>query len=72
MDIKRRVYEGVSAAQTPFALSPLDDRFSRAALRIALRQIKTSRETAPSIDAWIAAHDRFDPTETEEAHPGTA
>ena len=72
LDIKRRVYEGVSAAQTPFALSPLDDRFSRAALRIALRQIKTSGETAPSIDAWIAAHDRFDPTETEEAHPGTA
>ena len=72
LDIKRRVYEGVSAAQTPFAPSPLDDRFSRAAMRIALRQIKTSGEIAPSIDAWIAAHDRFDPTETEEAHPGTA
>ena len=72
LDIKRRVYEGVSAAQTPFALSPLDDRFSRAALRIALRQIKTSGEIAPSIDAWIAAHERFNPTETEEEHPCTA
>ena len=72
LDIKRRVCEGVSAAQAPFALSPLDDRFSRAALRIALRQIRTSGETAPSLDTWVAAHDRFDPTETEEAHPGTA
>jgi hypothetical protein len=62
----------VSAAHTPFTLSPLDDRFSRAALRITLRQIKTSGETAPSIDAWIAAHDPFNPTETEEEHPGTA
>jgi len=72
LDIKRRVHDGLSAAHAPFALSPLDDRFSRAALRIALRQIKMSGETAPSIDAWIAAHDPFDPTETEEEHPCTA
>ena len=72
LDVKRRVHEGVSAAQTPFALSSLDDRFSRAALRIALRQIKMSGEGAPLIDAWIAAHDRFNPTETEEEHPCTA
>ena len=72
LDIKRRVHEGVSAAQTPFALSPLDDRFSRAALRIALRQIKMSGAPVPSIDAWIAAHDRLDSTETEEEHPCTA
>ena len=72
LDIKRRVHEAVGAAHTPFALSSLDERFSRAALRIALRQIKMSGETAPSIDAWIAAHDPFDPTETEEEHPCTA
>jgi hypothetical protein len=72
LDIKRRVHEGVNAAHTPFELSPFDDRFSRAAVRIALRQIKMSGETAPSIDAWIAAHDRFDPTKTEEKHPCTA
>jgi hypothetical protein len=71
VDIKRRVYEGVSAAQTPFALSPLDDRFSRAALRIALRQIKMSGEAAPTLDAWLAAHDRIDPTEHSEEPPCT-
>jgi hypothetical protein len=72
LDIKRRVSEGVSAAQAPFALSFLDDRFSRAALRIALRQIKMSGGPVPSIDAWLAAHDRFDSTETEDEHPCTA
>jgi hypothetical protein len=72
LDIKRRVYEGVSAAHTPFALSPLDDRFSRATLRIALRQIKMSGAPVPSIDAWLAAHDRLDSSETEEEHPCTA
>jgi hypothetical protein len=70
LDLKRRVFEGVSAAQAPFA--PLDDRFSRAAVRIALRQIKMSGEITPSIDAWITEHDRFDPAEIEEAHPCTA
>ena len=72
LNIKRRVHEGVSAAHVPFALSPLDDRFSRAALRIALRQIKMSGAPVPSIDAWLAAHDRLNSTETEEEHPCTA
>jgi hypothetical protein len=49
----------------------LDDRFSRAALRIALRQIKMSGEAAPTLDAWLAAHDRIDPTEHSEKHPCT-
>jgi hypothetical protein len=72
LDIKRRVHEGVSAAHTPFELSPFDDRFSRAALQIALRQIKMSEAPVPSIDAWLAAHDRLDSTESEEEHPCTA
>jgi hypothetical protein len=74
LDIKRRVHEGVNAAQTPSALSisTLDDRYSRAALRIALRQIKMSGAPVPSIDTWLAAYDRLDPTEIEEAHPGAA
>ena len=66
------MYEGVRAVQTPFPLSPSDDRFSRVALRIALRQIKMSGAPAPPIDAWLAAHDRLDSTETEEEHPCTA
>jgi hypothetical protein len=56
LDIKRRVHEGVSAAHPPFELSPFDDRFSRAALRIALRQIKTSGAPEPSIDASPVEH----------------
>jgi hypothetical protein len=72
LDVKRRVLESVSARHGPSALSPPDDRFSRAALRIALRQIKMSGEPAPAIDAWLAAHDRADAAEAEEEHPCTA
>jgi hypothetical protein len=70
LDIKRKVYERVSAAQAPFSPSPRADRFGRAALRIALRQIKAAGEGGHVIDAWIAEHDRFDAGEVEAAHPG--
>jgi hypothetical protein len=72
LDVKRRVLESVSARHGPSALSLPDDRFSRAALRIALRQIKMSGEPAPAIDAWLTAHDRADAAEAEEEHPCTA
>jgi hypothetical protein len=72
LDVERRVLESVSARHGPSALSLPDDRFSRAALRIALRQIKMSGEPAPAIDAWLAAHDRADAAEAEEEHPCTA
>jgi hypothetical protein len=70
LDIKRKVYEQVSAARAPFSPSPPADRFGRAALRIALRQIKAAGEGGHVIDAWIAEHDRFDAGEIEAAHPG--
>jgi hypothetical protein len=57
VDIKRKVYERVSAADTPVALSDFDDRFSRAALRITLRQIKASGAPAQAIESWLAACD---------------
>jgi hypothetical protein len=72
LDIKRRVREGVSAAYMPFALTPLDDRFSRAALRITLRQIKASGAPAQAIESWLAACDSIDPAESDEEHPCTA
>jgi len=71
LEIKRRVYEEVRSAQPPLVPSPEDDRFGRSAVRIALRQIKLAGDGGPLIDAWIAAHDRFDPGEMEETHPET-
>jgi len=72
LEVKRQVLECIGAHQEPSALSPPDDRFSRATLRIALRQIKMSGAPAPAIDAWLAAHDRAEAAEVEEEHPCTA
>jgi hypothetical protein len=69
LDIKRRVVAAVRAGHAPSTLSLPDDRFGRAALRIALRQIKMSGEAAPAVDAWLAAHDRVEAAEAEEEHP---
>jgi hypothetical protein len=71
-DIKRRIFEAVTGDRNPSALSPASGRFSRVALRIALRQIKTSGEPAPAIDAWLAAHDHVEAAEPDEEHPCTA
>jgi hypothetical protein len=59
-DVKRRVVEAVRAARGPSTLSPTNDRFGRAALRIALRQIKLSGQSQPIVDEWLAAYDRTD------------
>jgi hypothetical protein len=72
LDIKRRVVAAVQAGHAPAAVSLPDDRFGRAALRIALRQIKMSGEATPAVDAWLAAHDRVEAAEVEEEHPCTA
>ena len=72
LDVKRRVFEGVTTGHDPCTQSLHADRFGRAAVRIALRQIKTSGEHAPAIDAWLAAHDRMEAGEVEEEHPCTA
>jgi hypothetical protein len=72
LDVKRRVFESVVAGQDPRTLSLPDDRFGRAAVRIALRQFKMSGEPAPAIDAWLATHDRVEAAEAEEEHPCTA
>jgi hypothetical protein len=71
-DIKRRIFEAVTADRNPSALSPANGRFSRVGLRIALRQIKMTGEPAPAIDAWLAAHDHVDGAEPDEDHPCTA
>jgi hypothetical protein len=72
LEVKRRVLESIGAHQGPFALPQPDDRFGRAALRIALRQIKMSARSAPTFEAWLATHDHAAVDEPEEEHPSTA
>jgi len=71
-DIKRQVVEAVTAGHGPATLSPTNHRFARAALRVALRQIKMSGKSPSTVGAWLAAHDRIDVAESEEEHPCTA
>lgn len=75
VDVKRRVLAGVAAGKAPSSVAIPADRFARAAVRIALRQLRAADPGAPALAAWLSAHDRFDPDETNDAagdHPCTA
>ena len=57
--MKRNVVKAISAGAAPNAIAMPSDRFVQAAIRIALRQIKASEGTSPSLAAWFAAHDNM-------------
>ena len=70
LELKRRVVESVAAGKGPSALSIESDRFARATVRVALRQLKASDETSPTLAKWLSVHDRFDSVEREESQEG--
>jgi hypothetical protein len=73
--IKQRVVELVIAGQTPSAVGIATDRFGRAALRVALRQLQWTNGHSPALSAWLSAHDRRDgdePNDSTGDHPCTA
>ena len=75
IEIKRRVVESVAAAQDPSAVAVAGDRLGRAAMRVALRQLRASDRSSPVLAAWLSAHDRVDPAEEDDSadeHPCTA
>jgi hypothetical protein len=75
VDIKRRVVESVVAGHGPPSAGMAADRFARAAVRVALRQLQAVERSSPALTAWLSAHDRFDPDEPNDAvgeHPCTA
>jgi hypothetical protein len=55
--LKRNVVKALNAGAGPEAIAMPDDRFARAAIRIALRQLKTSDGTSAGLSAWFAAYD---------------
>jgi hypothetical protein len=56
--LKRRVLDAVSAGADPLSI-PIDDRrFARTNIRVTLRQLKSAQDDAPSLAAWMAAHER--------------
>jgi hypothetical protein len=75
VDIKRRVVESVAAAQGPPDSGMAVDRFARAAVRVALRQLQAIKQNSPALLAWLSAHDRFEPDEPNDSageYPCTA
>jgi hypothetical protein len=56
--LKRNVIKALNAGAGPEAIAMPADRFAQASIRVALRQLKASSGTSPSLAAWFAAHDR--------------
>ena len=67
VEIKRRVIESVAAGCGPSAVSLAGDRFTRATVRVALRQLKALDPTSPALAEWLSAHDRFEAVEAEDS-----
>ena len=75
VDTKRRIVESVAAGYGPSDAVPAADRFARAAVRVALRQLQAVEPGSPALTAWLSAHDRLDSEEPNDAtgeHPCTA
>ena len=66
--LKRNVMKAISAGAGPEAIATPKERFAQASIRVALRQLKASEGTSPSLAAWFAAHDNVatDPEELDE------
>jgi hypothetical protein len=67
VELKRRVTQSVMAGHEPSGISVAGDRFARATVRVALRQLQASDQLSAALAAWLSAHDRFDPGEAEDA-----
>ena len=66
MALKRHVIDAVKAGDAPSGLESANDRFARATIRVALRQLQASETPAPALSLWLAAYDRAQAGEIEE------
>jgi hypothetical protein len=58
--LKRRVIYLVMAGHGPVGTGIDDDRLSRAAVRVTLRQLRASDTSSGALAAWLAAYERSD------------
>jgi hypothetical protein len=56
--LKQQVLSAVAAGADPSAIPVTNHRFARTTIRVTLRQLRALHESAPSLDAWLAAHER--------------
>jgi len=57
--LKHRVVNSIMADREPSAAFPPGDRFSRATMRVALRQLQASGRSPAALAAWLSACDRL-------------
>jgi hypothetical protein len=58
--LKHQVTTAVAAGGGPDDADIPNSRFARAAVRVALRQMRARGECSPALDAWASAFDRID------------
>jgi hypothetical protein len=64
--LKARVIDAVTAGRGPGEIEAADDKFSRATVRVALRQLQTSDPSSPALAGWLSAYDRTEAQEVED------
>ncbi len=67
--LKQQVTNAVATGADPSAIPVTDQRFARTNIRVTLRQLKAQDEAAPSLDAWLAAHERHGESRRRSASP---
>jgi hypothetical protein len=68
--LKQRVLAAVAAGEDPSVIAVTDNRFARANVRVALRQLKAADDdVSPALVRWLAAHERADQIGAEEHAP---
>jgi hypothetical protein len=73
--IKRKIGESIAAGCSPTDFGHSADRFARASIRIALRQLQAAEADLPGLAAWRAVYERPDPDLPDDAkgdYPCTA
>jgi hypothetical protein len=65
--LKRQVIAAIAQGSDPSAIKVPDDRFARANVRVAVRQLRAWRGSSPALMPWIAAHDQAHAPEVDEA-----
>jgi hypothetical protein len=68
--LKRRVIEAVASGRAPSAAALPDDRFARATVRVALRQLQASGHSSDALNTWLAACDRLAPPDPDDPMEG--
>ena len=64
--LKQEVVEAATAGRGSDTVSLPRDRFARATVRVALRQLSAAEPSSLALIEWLSAHDRLDPLDAED------